>query len=75
MYQNRLKDLAHFGTDYSQLILHINLREFRYLKKLGYLAVWHSGNVIRCMNEVTQCQARSVLELVTVIEQVYHLGM
>jgi len=38
-------------------------------------AVWHSGSIVRRMNEVTLRRARLVLGWVTVFGRVYHLGM
>jgi len=40
-----------------------------------YLAVWHSGSVICCINKITVCRAQLILERVTTSGWVYHLGM
>jgi len=39
------------------------------------VVVWHSGNVVGQINEVTLRQARLVLGWVTVCGRVNHLGM
>jgi len=40
-----------------------------------WLAVWHSGSIVRGMNEVDLRWAQLVLGWVTIFERVYHLSM
>ena len=40
-----------------------------------WLVVWHSGNALVSINEVTLRRARLVLGWVSVYERVNHLGM